>query len=299
MSLPIYFILGPTGSGKSAVAVELARAIGAEIVSADAYQVYRELPILTASPTQAEREGVPHHMLEFLSVSEPWDAAEHYHRAMGCVRDIQARQKPVIITGGSGLYVKFLSHGMSEAPPGDETLRASFQNRTLEDLYAELQQIDPEGAAMTAQENRRYVERNLEIVKAGGKPLSYWKQNWQHEPLGKGWYISRDVSELDARIALRAKLMFEQGVKDEVAALGDIAQTCSETAARTLGLSIISDHLRGYLSEADAIQLLALRTRQYAKRQRTWLKREQWLHELSANADSTSFDLANTVLSAL
>lgn len=120
------FLAGPTGSGKSAVAVELAEMLGAEIVGSDAYQVYRELPILTAAPSPEDRARVPHHMVSIIPARMPWDATEHYHRAMRCVEDIHARGKTAIVTGGSGLYFKFLSHGMSEAPPGDAALRAAF-----------------------------------------------------------------------------------------------------------------------------------------------------------------------------
>ena len=113
------FLAGPTGSGKSAVAVELAEMLDAEIVSSDAYQVYRELPILTAAPSPADRERVPHHMVSIIPVQRNWNATEHYHRAMRCMEEIHARGKIAIVTGGSGLYFKFLSHGLSEAPPGD------------------------------------------------------------------------------------------------------------------------------------------------------------------------------------
>ena len=164
------FLAGPTGSGKSAVAVELAEMLGAEIVGSDAYQVYRELPILTAAPSPEDRARVPHHMVSIIPARMPWDATEHYHRAMRCVKDIHARGKTAIVTGGSGLYFKFLSHGMSEAPPGDAALRAAFADCSTEELYARLASLDPEGAALTNSSNRRYVERNLEIVLAEAAP---------------------------------------------------------------------------------------------------------------------------------
>ena len=136
------FLAGPTGSGKSAVAVELAEMLDAEIVSSDAYQVYRELPILTAAPSPADRERVPHHMVSIIPVHRNWNATEHYHRAMRCMEEIRARGKIAIVTGGSGLYFKFLSHGLSEAPPGDAALRAAFANCSTEALYARLSSLD-------------------------------------------------------------------------------------------------------------------------------------------------------------
>ena len=169
----VLFIAGPTGSGKSSIAVELADLLNAEIVSADAYQVYREIPVLTAAPSAEEQARVPHHMISIIPVQTPWDATEHYHRAMQNIRQIHARGKTAIITGGSGLYFKFLSHGLSEAPPGNPEIRASFSTCSTEELYARLLSLDPAGAAATSPSNRRYVERNLEIVLAGGKPLSF------------------------------------------------------------------------------------------------------------------------------
>lgn len=289
------FLAGPTGSGKSAVAVELAEMLGGEIVGSDAYQVYRELPILTAAPSPENRARIPHHMVSIIPVQMPWDATEHYHRAMRCVKDIHSRGKTAIITGGSGLYFKFLSHGLSEAPPGNATLRASFANCSTEELYARLASLDPEGAVLTNSSNRRYVERNLEIVLAGGKPLSFWKRNWLKPPLGPGWAITREVPELDSRIALRAARMMQEGAVEEIATLGP----CSATAERTLGLVLIRSMLRGEITRETCQAKLALATRQYAKRQRTWLKREQWLRELPADQNSTARQLAKRIMQDL
>lgn len=286
------FLAGPTGSGKSTVAVELADMLGAEIVSSDAYQVYRELPILTAAPSPEDQVRIPHHMVSIIPVQMPWDATEHYHRAMRCMEDIHARGKTAIVTGGSGLYFKFLSHGMSEAPPGDASLRASFADYSTEELYARLTSLDPEGAAVTNSSNRRYVERNLEIILAGGKPLSFWKQNWLKPPRGPGWVITREVPELDGRIALRAARMMQEGAVEEVSRLG----SCSATAERTLGLALIRSLLRGEISQEDCQAQLALATRQYAKRQRTWLKREHWLRELPAAPSISPRELAECII---
>ncbi len=291
----ILFLAGPTGSGKSAVAVELAEMLDAEIVSSDAYQVYREIPILTAAPSPADRARIPHHMVSIIPVRMNWNATEHYHRAMQCVKDIHARGKTAIITGGSGLYFKFLSHGLSEAPPGDSALRAAFADYSTEELYARLASLDPEGAALTDVSNRRYVERNLEIVLAGGKPLSFWKKNWLNPPRGPGWVITREIPELDGRIARRAARMMREGAVEEAASLG----SCSATAERTLGLALIRSMLRGEITRESCQTRLALATRQYAKRQRTWLKREQWLRELPASPSDSPRNLAERIMREL
>ena len=269
------FLLGPTGSGKSAAAVELAERLGnAEIISADAYQVYRGMPIITAAPSAEEMERIPHHLVGFLDPSEDNDAATHARRAGECIRRLREEGKRPIITGGSGLYVKFISHGISPAPPSDPTLRAELSRLAPEELVRRLQEADPEGAAATDLCNLRYVERNLEIVLLGGKPLSYWRNNWQ-QPIGRGYVINRPVEELDARIAARAERMLREGAIEEVAALNPAA--LSHTAAKTLGLSQVQDYLAGRLTRAESAAAITLATRQYAKRQRTWLRREKWL----------------------
>ena len=268
------FILGPTGCGKSALAVQLAQQLGnAEIISADAYQVYRAMPILTAAPSLEEQSGVPHHLIGTMEVHENNDAATHARHAQRCITEIQSRGNRPIITGGSGLYVKFISHGISPAPPSDPALRAELMALPPEECVRRLQEADPEGAATTNLQNPRYVVRNLEIVLLGGKPLSYWRNNWQPQACGPGFSVEREVPELDARIAARAKQMLRNGAIEEVAAL---PPELSPTAEKTLGLSLIRDHLAGKLSLPELEAALALATRQYAKRQRTWLRREKW-----------------------
>lgn len=280
------FILGPTGCGKSAVAVELAQRLGnAEIVSADAYQVYRALPVLTAAPSAAEMAGVPHHLIGTMDVSENNDAASHARRAQACIADIQARGSIPIVTGGSGLYVKFISHGISPAPPSDPALRAELESLPAQEAVRRLQELDPEGAAATNLQNPRYVVRNLEIVLLGGKPLSYWRNNWQPQACGPGFSLTRDVTELDSRIATRADHMLSHGAIEEVAAL---PAELSPTAEKTLGLSLIREHLSGRMSRTELTTALALATRQYAKRQRTWLRREAWATPLPCNPGSAA-----------
>ena len=289
------FILGPTGSGKSRLAVALAEALGnAEIVSADAYQVYRQLPILTAAPGADLRRRVLHHLIGIMDVTENNDAAVHARRAMAAIRDIQARGHRPIVTGGSGLYVKFISHGISPAPPSDAALRAQLDALPLAEAAARLRELDPAGAERTDLQNPRYVRRNLEIVILGGKPLAYWQQNWNCPPAGPGFMLTRDTAELDARIARRAHKMVSAGLVAEVAALGAGTgeKTLSPTAAKTLGLSLVRSHLAGELPLADMLSQLALITRQYAKRQRTWLRRETWLTPLPVGADTVERILA-------
>lgn len=291
------FILGPTGSGKSAVAVELADMLGnAEIISTDAYQVYKRMPIITAAPTLEEQKRVKHHLVGFMEPTENNDAAEHARRAgQISVSMAQGGMLPVH-TGGSGLYVKFITHGISPAPPSDAALRDELNALSLDELVTRFRQLDAEGAQNTDLHNKRYVVRNLEIVILGGKPLAYWKNNWT-EPAGPGFCIVRDTAELDARIARRTEQMLREGAIEEVAELEGIA--LSATASKTLGLSQIQDYLQGRLTRDELSAAIVLATRQYAKRQRTWLRREGWLIPIVASAADTPRTIAGKIASLL
>lgn len=305
------FILGPTGCGKSALAVEVARLLGrAEIISADAYQVYRGMEVLTAASSAEERCDVPHHLVSFLDPSQNNDAATHARRAEECIRDVQRRGCVPIVTGGSGLYVKFISHGISPAPPGDPHLRAELAALPLEELVRRLQEADPAGAAATHLQNPRYVARNLEIVLLGGKPLSFWQNNWKHPAAGPGFHLVRETADLDARIARRSRRMLSDGAIEEVSRLlergkgeggdgGEEKKTLSPTAEKTLGFELIGKFLRGELTRAELEERLARTTRQYAKRQRTWLRRESWLKPIPASATLSPRDCAARLVQEL
>ena len=291
------FILGPTGSGKSAVAVELAELLGkAEIISTDAYQVYKSMPIITAAPTLEEQTRVKHHLVGFMEPTENNDAAEHARRAGQISDTLKKGGMLPVHTGGSGLYVKFITHGISPAPPSDAALRAELEALTLDELVTRFRNLDAEGAASTDLCNKRYVVRNLEIVMLGGKPLSYWRNNWV-EPCGPGFCIVRDTDELDARIARRAEQMLRDGAIEEVAALE--GTVLSATASKTLGLAQVQDYLQGRLSRSELASAIALATRQYAKRQRTWLRREQWLTPIHVGAGESARRVAERIASLL
>lgn len=296
-ALPPIFLTGATGCGKSAVAQALSKLLGnVEIVNADAFQVYDGMEILTAAPTQEEKAQCPHHLYSFLSPVQAWDAASHCRKAEDVINELARQGKRAVIVGGSGLYVKFLSHGISPAPPSDAALRAELELLPLEMLVKKLGELDPEGAQKTALQNRRYVIRNLEIVLLGGKPLSYWRSNWNRPAVGPGVTLVRETEDLDARIVHRTEEMFAAGVADEVARLGVL----SSTTEKTLGLAQVQAYLRGEMNENECIAAISLATRQYAKRQRTWLRREaSWLYPVAVSRDTSPEVTARAVVEYL
>src|SRR5688572_14770000 len=158
-----YYICGPTASGKSSLALEMAEKLDGEIVNADAFQLYRGLEIVSAAPSAGELARLPHHLYGVLDPGESADAQLYVKLAKPVIEEIQSRGKTPIITGGSGLYLKFLTHGAAPLPTADAALRAEMDARSLEDLVAQLQQLDPVEAARTALQNRRFVSRALEI----------------------------------------------------------------------------------------------------------------------------------------
>ncbi len=282
MTLPepesMFFVCGPTAAGKSARALELARELDGEIVNADAFQLYRGVEVLTAAPPPEDRAEVPHHLYGVLSPAEPVDAMAWLRRAVPVIREILGRGKTPLITGGSGLYLKFLSHGPSPLPPGDQALRAELEARPLEDLAAQLRVLDPAEAARTDLRNRRYVSRALEVCLLAGVPCSSLRDDWvqaaaAREAKLRGTLILRPRPELHERISRRTRAMLAGGAIEEVAALGETAAGLE----KAIGLGEIRRHLAGEIGLEECRKLIEAATRQYAKRQETWFRRERWL----------------------
>ncbi|MEI8038350.1 MAG: tRNA (adenosine(37)-N6)-dimethylallyltransferase MiaA [Verrucomicrobiota bacterium] len=277
LPLPCY-ICGPTASGKSALALEVAQRLDGEIVNADAFQLYRGLEIVSAAPSLEERGQVPHHLYGVLDPAESADAGSYLRLAQPVIGEIQSRGKTPVITGGSGLYLKFLTHGPAPLPTGDAALRAALDARPLADLVAQLQALDPLEAARTALQNRRFVARALEICLLTGGLASGLRDQWaaQTRELSaslRGYVIQRARDDLHARIAARTRAMLDGGALEEVAALVRVSPNCE----KAIGLREIRALLAGDIDRATCEGLINAATRQYAKRQESWFRREQWL----------------------
>ena len=274
----VFYICGPTASGKSALALRMARELDGEIVNADAFQLYRGLEIVSAAPSEDEKQLVSHHLYGVLDPTESADAGSYMRMAKPVIEEIQSRGKTPVITGGSGLYLKFLTHGPAPLPTGDAKLRAELDARPLEDLVAQLQTLDPVEAARTALQNRRFVSRALEICLLTGQKASDLRDQWETQTREissklRGIVIQRSREDLHARIALRTKAMLEGGAIEEVAAL---TQT-SNNLSKAIGFREIRRLLDGAIDRPTCENLINAATRQYAKRQETWFKREKWL----------------------
>jgi tRNA dimethylallyltransferase len=273
----VFFIAGPTATGKSELAADLARKIDAEIVSADAFQIYRGLDLLTAKPDAVTLAKVPHHLIGTMSILEEMNAEKFRRAALAAIEEIHSRRKLAIVVGGSGLYIKALTHGLSAAPAADPKLRAELNQLTLEQLRQRLVDLDSEAARKIDMKNRRRVVRALEIALGGNERRSNLSE-WQDEGVDtQGVFVLRNREELHARINRRIEAMFEKGVIEEVRAIGEIGNT----AARTIGLREIRKYLQGKMSILQCVPAIQQATRQYAKRQLTWFRHQTSFEQLN------------------
>lgn len=276
-----YYIVGPTGSGKSALAIDMAQNFKGEIVNADAFQVYQGLEILTAQPSERDLEVVPHHLYGFLPTDQDFDAARYETLAKARIAEIQSRGNRPIIVGGSGLYVKALTHGLSDLPPIDPQLRETLAATPLEELLPRLLELDPQAASHVNLQNPRHVQRALEICLLTGKPATEFKQAWKNQDMiPKGIFVNPNREELYQRINQRTHAMFKAGVVNEVHSLLKEKGHPAPQNASVPGLSLTAQKAIGLKeilsgkSEEETITAIQQATRRYAKRQVTWFKRE-------------------------
>ncbi|WP_395750988.1 tRNA (adenosine(37)-N6)-dimethylallyltransferase MiaA [Prosthecobacter sp.] len=267
-----FFITGPTASGKSALAIALAEHVGGEIVNADAFQLYAGMDILTAKPAPADLARLPHHLYGVIPLSEACDAARYHALALPVIHEIAARGRVPIVVGGSGLYIKALTHGLSPLPAASPQIRERFKHLSPGEKIVWLIQRDPEAATTVNLRNPRYVERALEICLLTGRPQSGLRRSFeQAEPQVNGVILEWDRAALYERINQRTLTMFDAGLIEEVAAL----QHLSPTAEKAIGVREVRALLDGQVSLADTIAAIQQSTRHYAKRQITWFRRER------------------------
>lgn len=286
--LPVVFIMGPTASGKSGLAMQLARQQPCEIISVDSAQVYRGMDIGSAKPSAAERAEVPHHLLDILDPAQSYSAAQFREDALRLIAEISARGRTPLLVGGTFLYFRALTEGLSDLPSADPVIRQRIEQRAQEQgwpaLHAELALRDPETAARLHPNDQQRIQRALEIIELSGRPLSELHRQPKSDPGLQGRVIKIALHPLERavlhqRIADRFHQMMQQGFLQEVQALhvrGDLHADLP--SIRSVGYRQLWDHLQGECDLPTAIERGIAATRQFAKRQITWLRSEKDVH---------------------
>ena len=295
---PIICVVGPTASGKTALAIELAKAFNGEIVSCDSMQIYRRMDIGTAKPTAEARQGIPHHMIDVADPEESFSVSRYCQMATPIVEDILRRGKTCIIAGGTGLYVDALIRGNDFAPIPSTGCRQRLERRAeaegIQVLTQELSAVDPE-SVQRAQGNPRRIIRALEVYLETGQTLTAHNLATQaipprFSPLWIG-LDDEDRQDLYRRIDLRVDLMLEQGLLEEIRSLLDSGIPESATAMQAIGYKEFIDALRGRIPMEQAVSDLKQSTRRYAKRQKTWFRRNRDIHWILRHPGQTSQEI--------
>ena len=278
---PLLVIVGPTASGKSALALSLAQTYDAEIVACDALQVRKGLPLLTAKPTESETALVPHHLIGVFGINEPATAARYAELADAAISDIHSRGKRVILCGGTGLYLRALCEGLVATPPADPSLRAKLRSEAEQHgaatLHTRLAVVDPDSAARIAPADYVRIERALEVFLLSGRTMTDWHRENQAERAQGPRYHSQQIgldpgpALLRTRILARTSQWLTQGLVDEVERCH---RESGPLAFPPLGYEQVLRFLRQEIDEQTLIAEIATKTAQYARRQRIWFRSE-------------------------
>lgn len=285
MTRPLVVIAGPTASGKSALALALAQQLGGEIVNADSQQVYRGLDVGTGKPTASERALVPHHLYDVAAPWEQLDAAQYVVLADRAIADVRARGRLPIVVGGTGLWIRALLKGLVDAPPRNAELRGRLEAQAREQglgaLHDRLREVDPDSAALIRPTDPTRLVRALEVFELSGVPLSeLYRRQARGPPRHEALQLALELSmaELEQRIRRRVRAMFDDGLVEETAR-ADAEPRAHDRLSRVMGYREALELLAGRLSREAAVEAVARVQRQYAKRQRTWLRGErEWSH---------------------
>jgi tRNA dimethylallyltransferase len=274
-----WFLTGPTAAGKTAVGVELARRIGAEIISMDSMALYRGMDIGTAKPTAAQRAAVPHHLIDVLEPHQEYSVAQYLDAAGQAAADICRRGRAVLFVGGTPLYLKALLRGIFQGPDADGELRRRLEEEARRlgpaALHRRLAEVDPEAAGRLHPNDMRRLVRAIEVFEKTGQPISRWQRQFK---IGRPaeqcrvFVLDWTRAELAGRIDRRVEAMFSAGLVAEVRGLLAAPRPLSKTARQAVGYREVIEHLDGERDLPETIALVKLHTRQLAKRQGTWFR---------------------------
>lgn len=286
----VIIIAGPTGCGKTAFALKLAKEIHGEIISADSIQVYRGMDIGTAKPSKEERDQVPHHLLDIRDINDTFNVVDFYYEARHCCQQIFERQAVPIVVGGSGFYLHAFMYGPPSGPPSvpevRKTLEEEFEIVGPKAMYERLRQLDPDYAATINRHDKQKIVRGLEIITLTGKKVSRFSWVGRVKPQGYDfhcWFLHRPKESLYRRIEKRCDVMLSEGFLDEVRKLDAEGLRENPSAAQAIGYRQALDFLTTQQNEADYrrfVETFKQASRNYAKRQLTWFRRERlfrWL----------------------
>lgn len=271
-------IAGPTGSGKSAFAMQIAKDLDGEIICADSRQIYQRMSIGTACPTQQDYAKIPHHGFEKLDPREKYSAGQFIADTDAYVQEIISRKRTPILVGGTGLYLRAWRFGLDDVLPADVKIREKLDHESLETLYIRLQQVDPVSAGKIKPEDPVRIKRALEIYELTGQPASTLRQtDWTRKPRVPARWILLNPPNLDERLKARVVSMFEEGLVQEALALRDyLGSDDPHERLKTPGYLEALQMADGEITQEQALELTFRRHRQYAKRQNTWFKKEGW-----------------------
>jgi tRNA dimethylallyltransferase len=278
-------LTGPTGAGKSELALAAALALGGEIINADSLALYRGFDLGTAKPSPADRARAPHHLLDILDPDQAFDAAAYLKAARPLIRRLARAGRPALVVGGTGFYLRALTRGLFNGPGRDEAFRARLAAEDTGALHTRLAAVDPLTAARVGPADRVRLERALEVHHLTGRPISQWQK--EHGLRDKPFetltlVLDRPPAELEARLRRRTDLMFAEGLKDEVEKLLQAGWAATLKPFGAIGYRETLDHIRGLISLDRAREKTFLATRRYAKRQRTWFRGQmpeaRWFH---------------------
>ena len=285
--IPVVAVVGPTASGKSDLAVEICIRFGGEVVSADSMQIYKGMDIATAKPTEEEKKGIPHHMMDFLDNTEPYSVALYQQAAAECINDIYSRGKLPVIAGGTGLYIDTLLNNVKLSENSfDEELRRSLLQRAQDEgaevLLEEVRAFDPEYAEKLHPNNVKRIVRALEVFMTTGTTMTEQAELSKQASPYESCIIGLDAEDrrfLYDRIDRRVDIMLERGLETEAREYIDAAN--GSTSAQAIGYKELKPYFDGEISREAAIENLKRATRRYAKRQLTWFRRNEcinWLY---------------------
>ncbi len=300
----VHFILGCTASGKGSVGRALARRLGGRILSVDSMKVYRRMDIGTAKPAPGVRAEIPHYGLDLVEPWETFSVAQYVSAAEAAVADIAAAGSVALAVGGTSLYIKALTEGLFEGPSADSGVREALKARAAAEglgaLHAELAALDPVAGARIHPNDEKRIVRALEVHALTGRPISELQTQWEGEATGRfdavliG--IRREREDQNGRINLRAKLMVEAGLRDEVASLLLDQRGLSRTAAAAVGYAEMIDHLRGRCTLDEALEQIKVNTRRLARKQRSWQRRFPNVRWFDVAPDEAPAALADRIL---